>query len=544
MEQSLLDEIRRGASELASHPNVTRPSRDEVKAAAERFGTPTNFGNYNWASNVKNRSSAVTVNLGSSRVAAGALTQKKRDIKKGAPQTVRQLHDYTKRVPLVQIECTMGTNSDFAPRCTLYVSTYRPEMVRLAHMMHETFFPAGNWKGPEFTVIVIPEWPEKDRRVLAFPEAGVTYVLGTDYFEEIKTAFLRMAMWEARQKGMLGLHAGTKIVHAKGSDDRLRKLGIIMFGIAATGKTTHACHDHGLDQPGEGVEIVQDEFVFWRQDGSALGTERGFYVKTEGLSPEKQPLLYDAAANSRALLENVMVDYEGNAHFHDRTLTVNGRAIVQKDGLGRFTSQMIDLPGVDELDGLIMAFMVRKNSVLPIASKLTPEQAGIAFILSESIDISGADARLLGELKAEAGIHPFSVGEPAEEANLFYSLLKTHEDKIGCYMLNTGGIGEIVEQGIDGAKRIQKRATRVAIPEMACIIRGIARGTIQWREDPDWILETPGHVEDVDMTKFDPGKHYDQHRLDSLIADLRVERMSYVEQFEGLDPAIRNAAEF
>ena len=123
----------------------------------------------------------------------------------------------------------------------------------------------------------------------------VTYVLGSDYYGEAKKGFLRMAMWHAKQQGMLGLHAGTKILRARDKDGKLRRLGMIIFGLTATGKTTHACHNHGLSLDGEGVEIVQDDVVFWRRDGSALGTEKGFYIKTEGLDPNVQPLLHDAA---------------------------------------------------------------------------------------------------------------------------------------------------------------------------------------------------------------------------------------------------------
>jgi phosphoenolpyruvate carboxykinase (ATP) len=89
-----------------------------------------------------------------------------------------------------------------------------------------------------------------------------------------------MAMWTAKQNGMLGLHAGAKIVKARDRNGKTRKYSMILFGLSATGKTTHACHNHGLVEDGEGQEIVQDDVIFLRTDGSALGSERGFYIKT------------------------------------------------------------------------------------------------------------------------------------------------------------------------------------------------------------------------------------------------------------------------
>ena len=545
MPQALLEEVRRAVDELRTRPNVERLPADEIKRRAEWFGTPTAFGNYSWVSNVKNRSTALTVHLGSRKVASETSTQKKKEIRKGAAETARLVHEYLRKAPLLSVECVMGDNPDFAPICELYLSVYRKETIRLAYMLGETLFAPGEKSGgPRLRVIFIPEWQEKDRQILVFPEIGVTYVLGTDYFGELRNAFLRMAMWSAKQEGMLGLHAGTKIVRAKGADGRLRRLGMVLFGIEATGKTTHICHDHGLCEPGEGIEIVQDEVVFWRKDGSALGTERGFYIKTEGLDPKLQPLLYKAAVSKNALLDNVVVDYEGNIYFADRTLTANAHALIQGEDLCGFSRAHIDLPPLAELDGILIAFMARNYTVVPILSKLTPEQAAVAFMLGESLDVTGADAKDALNPARAAGTNPLLVGEASDEANRFYEFVKAHEDKIHCYMLNTGGVGELVQHGMDGARRVQRKVTRVAIPEMAAIIRSVARGTLTWRDDPNWMVETPQRVEGLDISKFNLNVHYDQAKIDSLVAAIRLERAGFIELFHGLDPRIRSAVEF
>lgn len=537
MQQSVLDEIQRVTTKLSDQPNVFTLTADQIRARAEEFGTPTVFGNTNWVSTVKNRSAALTVHLGSRRVASDAPTSKKRDIRKHAAETVRVLHRYLESAPMLRVDCSVGDNPDFAPECTMYLSTYRRETVRLAHEVLQTLFPSRQPGGQRLTVVFIPEWQERDRQILVFPEIGVTYVLGTDYYGEAKNALLRMAMWRAKQDNMLGLHAGTKIIRAVGPDGRLKTLGMLLFGMAASGKTTHICSDHGLDLPGEGVGIAQDEVVFWRKDGAALGSERGFYIKTEGLSPDTHPLLHSAATSPNSILDNVMVDYQGNVSFDDRTLTANGRAIIQRADLGALANPSIDLPPLDELDGLVVAFMVRKYTVIPVASRLTPEQAAVAFLLAESIDSSGSDAK-------EIGGNPLLVGEPAEEANRFCELIKFHGDKVRCFMLNTGGVGEVVEQGLDGARKVQKKVTRVEIPEMSAIIRGIARETIRWHEDPDWMVETPELIDGLDASKFDLAKHYDQARIDFLIAQVRLERAQQIEAIPGLDPEILRSVEF
>jgi phosphoenolpyruvate carboxykinase (ATP) len=542
MENALVEEIQGVVAGLAAQPNVSHPTAQDVEREAEQFGTRTVLGSINYVSAVKNLSTALTVYLGSPIVERAELTQKKRDIRKGAPATIRLVHEYLSKAPLVQVNAKMGEGSDFTPGCALYLSTYRKESVRLAHKVTRALFPPAEGAEPDLHVIVIPEWPEKERQVLVLPEIGVTYILGSDFYGEVKNAFLRMAMWQAKQRGMLGLHAASKIVRARGGDGKLRRLGMIMFGIAATGKTTHSCHHHDLNGPEEGVEIAQDDVVFWRNDGSALGSERGLYIRTEGLSSGDQPLLYGAAVREDAILENVMVDYAGNVHFDDRTLTANGYAIAQRAGLGEFGSESVNLPPVDELDGLVMAFMVKSYTAVPVASRLTPEQAAVAFMLSESIDAAGSDQQpgALGGI----GASPFVIGDAAEDCNRFLDLLRAHSDKIECYMLNTGGVGEVVEHALDGSRRVLRKVSRVRIPEMAAIIRGIARGTITWREDPNWMVETPENVDGIDVKRFELSRHYDQRRIDPLVAAIRMERAQYADRFPGLDPAIRAAVEF
>ncbi len=542
MDRVVLEEIRVFVNNLAARPNVNHPSAQEVEREAEQFGTRTNLGSINYVSTVKNLSTALTVYLGSPRIEKEEITQKKRDIKKAAPTTIRLVHDYLTKTPLVQINACLGEDNDFSPSCAFYVSTYRKDSIRLAHKVTKALFPPREDLDAKLHVITIPEWPEKERQVLVLPEIGVTYILGSDFYGEAKNAFLRMAMWMAKQQGMLGLHAGTKIVRARSVDGRLRRLGMIMFGIAATGKTTHSCHHHGLDGEGEMVEILQDDAVFWRKDGSALGSERGLYIKTEGLSAGDQPLLYRAAVCHDAILENVMVDHEGNVDFADRTLTPNGHAIAPRSGLGEFASETPNLPPLDELDGLIMAFMVRNYTVVPIVSKLTPEQAAVAFMLSESIDAAASDQQ--PGIPGGIGASPFLIGDAAEDCNLFLDLLKAHGEKVQCYMLNTGGVGELVEHSLDGSRRVRQKVTRISIPEMAAVIRAIARNAVIWREDPDWMVETPEYVEGLDITRFELSRHYGQSKIDSLIAEIRLERAAYAEQFPGLDPAIRKAAEF
>lgn len=538
----IFSEVAKAVDELYSRPNVSHLADWELREMAEAYGTITKYGNINFVTSVKNRSAGLTVYLGSPAVTIGDWSKRQKELIETAPATVKKVHDYMKRVPFVCVERTMGDNDIFAPHCTLFVSTHRKDSVRLAYMWGQTFLPFKKTKGPHLRLVYIPEWQEKDRQILVFPEEGITYVLGSDYYGESKKGMLRMGMWCAKQEGLLGLHAGAKILKVKDISGKIRRYGMIIFGLTATGKTTHSCHNHGLSEDGEGIEIVQDDVVFWCKDGAALGTERGWYVKTEGLNPDTQPLLYHAAISRDAILENVMVDYEGGVDFNDDTLTGNGRCIIQRKDIGaEYLSKGINLPPLSELDGLILAFIVRRNTVVSIASKLSPEQAAATFMLGESVESSGSDPRRAGESVREVGTNPFIIGDKGQEGNCFYEFLMAHPGKVLCYLLNTGGVGEISHKDAMGDRIIKQKVTRVEIPEMASIIKGIVKGTIEWEKEPYFNTELPKNVNGVDMNRFSLRRFYSQQEIEEYVKDLRRERIEYLEKFTNLNKKISMA---
>jgi len=189
---------------------------------------------------------------------------------------------------------------------------------------------------------------------------------------------------------------------------------------------------------------------------------------------------------------------------------------------------------------MIILFITRRNTVVPIASKLTHEQAAAAFMLGESIETTASDPRRAGESVRVVGTNPFIIGDEAEEGNMFYEFLKRHGGKIQCYLLNTGGVGEIMEKSEEGAI-IKQKVTRVEIAEMAAIVRGIARGSIEWVHEPYFGVQTPKKVEGMDITRFDLTRFYSEAQIEAHVNQLKRERMKYTRKFAGLDAAIVNA---
>jgi len=530
------------ARQLYHYRNVTHLSASQAREMARPFGQVTEFGSLSFHSNVRNRSAGLTVYVGGDSVSQRSLTSRQQAILDAVPDTLVRVHRYLDRAPVVCTQRTMGDNSVFNPHCTVFVSTYAKDTVRIPYMWGETL-PAyrPQLPGPECSLIYVPEWPEKDRQILVFPEECVTFVLGSDYMGEAKKGFLRMAMWSAKQQGMLGVHAGSKIVEALHPDGKLRRYSMLLFGLSATGKTTHSCHTHGLDGEGEDMDVVQDDVCFLRDDGSALGTERGFYLKTEGLDPHSQPLLYHAAVQTDTVFENVMVDAEGHVDFEDETITSNGRGVVQMAHFAPHASDSINIPPVSELDALLLIFITRRNTVVPVISKLDPEQAAAAFMLGESIESSAGDPKRAGESVRVVGTNPFIIGDEASEGNWLYDFLQAHADRVQAYLINTGGVGEIREKLPDGSSRVRREVTRIQIPETSALFRAIVRGRVDWVDEPYFGTQVPAHIEGADIRRFDIASHYSRQEIEGYVEALKRERREYLDRFPTLNPAIAKA---
>jgi len=491
------------AEEFQPKRIIDNPSEEKLREwALEQGGVITEFGNLSVVTSVRNRIAKFT------EVVMGELSPADTEL-------VHKVLKYLKTKEMIRLDRVMCHTPGFKRNCRFYVTADYP---RLPLMWGNTLFPSGGSE-PDFIAIAVPEWPEK--KTLVFPESGLTLCLGSDYKGEIKKAMLRQVMYWAKQQGNLGLHAASKIMRVY-RGRKLKDFGFLLFGLSATGKTTLSCHPHWLHYP-ERVVIRQDDVVILKSDGSAVGTEESFYMKTEGLNPSSQPLLYAAAISPRAILENVRVDDEtGKVDFFDTTLTANGRAMVKRRDIA-FTDDEIDLEKVD-----FIVFINRRYDVLPPVVRLAPEWAAAAFMLGESVETSAGDPAEAGKLRRVVGTNPFIVGSKDEEGNVFLDILRNNPD-IRCFILNTGKVG-----GMDRGRKIRVRDS-VKIMEM------IARDKIVWEKDEFWGYEVPVKIPGLELSQFDLSNYYPEEQIQVLSEDLKQQRLEWLSKFRGLNQDIINA---
>ena len=481
---------------------IDNPSDESLREwALQHGGLITEFGNLSVISRVRHRMAKVT------------------EVIMGDPdpddlELVDSVLDYLKGREVIMLDRTMCMTPGFKKSCRLYVTA---EYARLPLMWGNTLFPPEG-KEPDFISLAVPEWEEK--RVLVFPEIGLTIVLGSDYKGEQKKAMLRQVMYWAKKQGSLGLHAASKILRVM-RGNQLRDFGFLLFGLSGTGKTSLSCHSHWLGFP-ETVVIRQDDVVILNKDGTAIGTEDSFYIKTEGLEPGSQPLLYAAALSPRAILENVLVDpHTGKVDFFDSTLTSNGRGMVKRRDIA-FSDDQIDLGKVD-----FIIFITRRHDILPPVVRLSPEWAAAAFMLGESVETSAGDPAEAGKALRVVGTNPFIVGSHAEEGNMFLGILRENPG-IQCFILNTGNVGGMV------------RGQKITVRDSVKIVEMIARDKIMWQRDDFWGYDIPSEIPGVALERFEPGNYYSNEQLEQLSYDLKRERLDWLTQFQSLNPDILN----
>jgi len=474
-------------------------SADELKAMAAHEVIPNNQGSSLYVTRIRSRSAA--------------FTEVVYDIDENLVSLLEQVWGYIRWQQMIRVTARIGSSDRQPLFANMYVTR---RYARIAQMFAMNFSAQFDQDFADLVTVAVPEWHQ--RKIIVLPRQRVTYILGSDYYGEAKMAMLRMAMYIGRETmDVLGLHAGSKIVRIN-TPRGLEEKGLLIFGLSGTGKTTITTTDHHLTAP-EGVEVLQDDINILLPNGSALGSEANFYIKTDNVT--KQPPLLSAARERSALIENCWVDEDGEIDYDNHAITTNGRAVVPREAIPN-TSKRIDLDRVD-----CLLFNMRRYDLPPIGRLVSAEQAAAFFMLGESTITSAEDPSRVGQAKRVPGFDPFIMDNPHINGNRLLRILRDNPG-IRCYVLNTGRIG-----GKDGANMT---------PEVTfAAIRGALGESIEWRYDDILGYEIPKALDIPDAENYDPYKWYSREQYAEMIGALRRERKEYLVKFKGLAPEITDS---
>jgi phosphoenolpyruvate carboxykinase (ATP) len=496
------------------------PSADELKQLAAKMpnARETRYGNLNVQTEVLARSKASTF-----LVLDDPDSSSQQGISREEAERIARLQDeYIAGQDMLVVDGYIGDDPDFRTPARLYIEEAN---ANIAGMQKQLYFDVDDPDGfePTLTVIYTPnlsvEGYPNDRVITVNLEQGVTRVCNSDYFGESKKGGLRMWNKLVYDRGGLPLHAGCKVIPTDSGD----KVGLIV-GLSGTGKTTTTFTKQNGSLP------VQDDFVAMMPGGKVYATEAGCFAKTFALSEEDEPTIHGAVTKPEAYLENVSQDDDGNVDFFDTSYTQNGRAT--------FSFSTIDAADARELQSADFLLILNRNeNIIPAVAKLNAEQAAAYFMLGETQGTSAGGAEEAGKFLRVPGTNPFWPDDHDHQGNRFLELMDEHQ--LDVYLMNTGRVGGPDE--VEGSEKVR-------IKHSSAIVKGIAEGTIEWTEDPDFgyqvATNVPG-IEESDSAVLRPKDLYEsQGRQDDykkIVDTLKAERVEYLQKYPALSDQIVDA---
>ena len=122
---------------------------------------------------------------------------------------------------------------------------------------------------------------EQDPLIHIHLDKKIMLIAGTTFLGEIKKGVFGIVSFELPKFGILPMHCGAFTY---------RKTTNLMFGLSGTGKTT-------LSSDPE-YKLISDDEVAWTNMGIRM-IETGCYAKSEGLTPETHPTIFNAVENAK-----------------------------------------------------------------------------------------------------------------------------------------------------------------------------------------------------------------------------------------------------
>ncbi|WP_400076304.1 phosphoenolpyruvate carboxykinase (ATP) [Winogradskyella sp. R77965] len=201
----------------------------------------------------------------------------------------------------------------------------------------------------------------------------------------------------------------------------------IFFGLSGTGKTTLSTDPNR--------KLIGDDEHGWTKEDTVFNFEGGCYAKVINLSQEQEPEIY-AAIKKGAILENVIMDDNGNVDFEDTSITQNTRV-----SYPIYHIENIKTPSIGKNPKNIFFLTADAFGVLPPISKLTPSQAAYHFISGYTAKVAGTEAGVVEPVPSFSACFgaPFMPLHPTEYATMLSK--KMLEAGVNVWLVNTGWTG-------------------------------------------------------------------------------------------------------
>jgi phosphoenolpyruvate carboxykinase (ATP) len=256
----------------------------------------------------------------------------------------------------------------------------------------------------------------------------------------------------------------------------------VFFGLSGTGKTTLSADPERL--------LIGDDEHGWGDEG-VFNVEGGCYAKTIRLSPEAEPEIWKAAHSFGTILENVVVDEDGELDLDDDSKTENTRAAYALDRIANV------LPAGSAGHPRAVIFLTADAfGVLPPIARLDREQALYYFLSGYTSKLAGTE---IGVTEPQPTFStcfaaPFLPQPPTVYAELLGEKLDRHAPAV--WLINTGWTGGAFGEG----RRMPIAATRALLHA----VLSESLHDAPYREDPVFGFRVPLSAPGVDASLLDP----------------------------------------
>ncbi len=310
---------------------------------------------------------------------------------------------------------------------------------------------------PDFTFLVAgteryTKWKEENLNsdiFVAFNvEENLAVMSGTLYGGELKKGIFTMMNYWLPLEGKLSMHCSAN-VGEKGDV-------ALFFGLSGTGKTTLSTDPKR--------KLIGDDEHGW-DDNGVFNFEGGCYAKVINLDKNSEPEIYGAIKRN-ALLENIVIDENGNVDYTDGSKTENTRVSYP---IEHIENHECTLQGGHPKN--IIFLTADAFGVLPPVSKLSKEQAMYYFLSGYTAKVAGTERGITEPVATFSACfgEPFLPLHPTAYAKLLGEKIDNHE--VNVYLVNTGWTG--------GPYGIGKR---MSIKDTRACINGILNGSINKAE--------------------------------------------------------------
>jgi len=322
----------------------------------------------------------------------------------------------------------------------------------------------------------------------------IILIAASQYAGEIKKSAFTVMNAVLPRSGVLPMHCSANV--GENNDVAL------YFGLSGTGKTTLS------STPDR--KLVGDDEHGWGKHG-VFNFEGGCYAKTIRLKPDLEPVIWQAANQYGAVLENVYISPEDQRpDFDDARITENTRASYPLTFVDNIISG-----GVAGHPNNIFFLTADAFGVIPPIAKLDREQAIYYFLSGYTSKVAGTE-RGLGQ-KPQA---TFSTcfGEPflPLKPNIYADLLRKKIDQHGSliWLVNTGWTGGDFNTGY----RMPLRYTR----RMINWILGAEHKRADYHFDPIFNIAVPNEIEGIPSDLLYPIKTWqDQTAFNQVATTLK-----------------------